>query len=125
MSLSTRSTGGRITFRKTVFALVVIAIALFPLGVFADEESCHEMIIAVGNQTTRDVWYTRNNGPCTLWARAHLLMIKPDDTLILYRDMTCSTEYCPTNLTYDVLKSFDTNQNCRVRILPNCTLSDM
>ena len=125
MSLSTRFTGERITFRKTVLALMVIAMALFPLGVSAEEEPCREMGMAVGNQTTRGLWYTRNGGPCTLWARGHLLMIKPDDTLILYKDMTCSTAYCPSNLTYDLFKSLDIDQNCRVRILPNCTLSDM
>jgi len=125
MSLSTRFIGKRIAFRKTLPALMVITMALFPLWVSADEDSCHEMGIAVGNQTTRDVWYTRNGGPCTLWARGHLLTIKPEDTVIIYREMICKTEYCSTNPTYDVFKSLDSNQNCRVRILPDCTLSDM
>jgi len=125
MSLSTWLIGKRITFRKVLPVLIVIALALFPLGVLAEEDSCRETGITVGNQTMLNVWYTRDGGPCTLWSRGHLLKIKPEDTLMLYRDMTCSTEYCPTNLTYDVLKSLDANQNCRVRILPDCTLSDM
>jgi hypothetical protein len=125
MSLSTRSIGKRIAFQRMFPALIAIAMALFPLLVSADEDSCREMGIVAGNQTMRDVWYTQNGGPCTLWARGHLLTIKPEDTLIIYRDMICKTEYCPMNLIYDVFKSFDANQNCRVRILPDCTLSDM
>ena len=72
-----------------------------------------------------DVWYTRNGGPCTIWSDSHILIMKPEDTLIIYRDMTCGTEYCSKNPTYDVYKSLDANQNCRVRILPQCNLSDM
>jgi hypothetical protein len=53
------------------------------------------------------------------------LIMKPEETLIIYRDMTCKTEYCSKNPTYDVYESFDANQNCRVRILSDCTLSDM
>ena len=105
--------------------VIAIAMTLFPLLVSADEDSCREMGIVVGNQAMHNLWYTRNGGPCTLWTGGHLLMIKPEDKLIIYKDMTCSTEYCPMNLLYDVFKSFDANQNCRVRILPDCTLSDM
>ena len=116
----------RIQFQGMVSALMVIALVLFPLLASADEDPCREMGIYIGNQTMLDVWYTRNGGPCTLWNRhGHLIIVKPDDRLILCRDMTCSTEYCPMNLTYDLFKSLDANQNCRVRILPDCTLSDM
>jgi hypothetical protein len=115
----------RIPFRGIVLALMVIALTLFPLLASADEDPCHEMGIYIGNQTMLDVWYTRNGGPCTLWARGRLLTIKPEDTLIIYRDMICKTEYCSMNLTYDVFKPLDANQNCRVRILPDCNLSDM
>ena len=104
---------------------MVIALILFPLLASADEDPCREMGIYIGNQTMLDVWYTRNGGPCTLWARGRLLTIKPEDTFIIYRDMICKTEYCSMNLAYDVFKSLDANQNCRVRILPDCTLSDM
>jgi hypothetical protein len=106
-------------------AFMVIALTLFPLLASAEEDSCREIGICIGNQTMRDLWYTRNGGPCTIWRRGHILIMKPEDTLILYKDMTCETEYCSKNPTYDVYKSLDTNQNCRVRILPDCTLSDM
>jgi hypothetical protein len=115
----------KIQFKEMFLAFMVIALTLFPLLASADEDSCRETGIYIGNQTMLDVWYTRNGGPCTIWIHDHTLIMKPEDTLIIYRDMTCKTEYCSKNPTYDVYKSLDTNQNCRVRILPDCTLSDM
>ena len=122
---STRFIVKRIQFRGIVPALMVIALTLFPLLASADEDPCREMGIYIGNQTILDVWYTLNGGPCTIWVFSHILIIKPEDTLIIYRDTICKTEYCSKNPTYDVYKSLDANQNCRVRILPDCTLSDM
>ena len=104
---------------------MVVALTLFPVLTTADEDSCREKGIYIGNQTTRNVWYTRNGGPCTIWSDDRILIMKPEDTLIIYRDMTCETEYCSKNPTYDVYKSLDADRDCRVRILPNCTLSDM
>jgi len=115
----------KIPFRGMVSALMVIALTLFPLLTSADEDPCREKGIYIGNQTMLDLWYTRNGGPCTIWVHAHILTVKPEDTLIIYSDMICKTEYCSENPAYDVYKSLDANQNCRVRILPNCTLSDM
>jgi len=122
---STRLIVKSIPFWGIVAALMVMALTLFPLSVSADEDPGCEMGIYIGNQTTRDVWYTRNGGPCTLWARGHILIIKPEDTLMLYSDMICKTEYCSENPTYDACKFIDVNRNCRVRILPRCTFSDM
>jgi len=115
----------RIPFHGMVPALMVIALTLFPVWASADEDPCREMGIYIGNQTMLDVWYTRDGGPCTIWSHGHILIMKPEDTLIIYRDMTCETNYCSKNTTYDVYKSLDANQNCRVRILPDCNLSDM
>lgn len=115
----------RIQFRGTIFTFMVIALILFPLLASADEDPCRGMGIYIGNQTALDIWYTRNGGPCTIWQHGHILITKPEDTLIIYKDMVCKTEYCSTNLTYDIFKSIDENQNCRVRILSDCTLSDM
>jgi hypothetical protein len=122
---STRFMVKKIRFQGMVPALMVIALTLFLPGASANEDPCREMGIYIGNQTMLDVWVTRNGGPCTLWSHGHILVMKPKDTLVIYRDMTCKTEYCSKNPTYDVYKSLDTNQNCRVRILPDCTLSDM
>ena len=125
VSASGRLIVNRILFQKILSTLAVIALTLIPLLALADEDPCREMGIYIGNQTMLDVWYTRNGGPCTIWVDAHILTINSEDTLVIYRDMTCKTEYCSKNPTYDVYKSFDANQNCRVRILPDCTLSDM
>jgi len=125
VSTSSRVIGKRIPFQGMVSALIIVALTLFPLLASADEDPCREMGIYIGNQTMLYVWYTRNGGPCTVWDDGHILIIKPEDTLIIYRDTTCKTEYCSKNPTYDVYKSLDANQNCRVRILPDCTLSDM
>lgn len=114
----------RINFRM-ISALMIIALTLSPVLASADEDPCREMGIYIGNQTMLVLWYTRNDGPCTIWKHGHILVMKPEDTLILYSDMTCKKEYCSKNPTYDVYKSLDANQNCRVRILPDCTLSDM
>ena len=122
---STRLILKRIPFQGMIRALMIIALTLFPLLASAGEDPCREMGIYIGNQTTLDVWYTRNSGPCTIWSHGHILIMKPEDALIIYSDMTCKTEYCSKNPTYDVYESFDANQNCRVRILPDCTLSDM
>ena len=121
---STRFIVKRIQFKGMVPAFMVIALTLFPLLVSADEDPCREMGIYIGNQTM-DLWYTRNGGACTIFATGHLIIIKPEDTLIIYRDMICKTGYCSNNPTYNDYKFLDANQNCRVRILPECNFSDM
>lgn len=125
MCLSTRIPIKRIRFRRTLPALVVIALLYAPGLTLAEEDSCREAGIHVRNRTGINVWYTRNGGPCTIWNDDHILIIKPEETLNIYRDMICTTEYCPKHPTYEDYKSLDTDQNCRVRILPNCNLSDM
>ncbi len=105
--------------------IIIFMTTLFPLWSVAEEDPCAEMGIYIRNRTAIDVWYTRNGGPCTFWPDDHILMLKPGETLVIYRDMTCKTAYCSRNPTYDNYKSLDANHNCRVRILPGCTLSDM
>ena len=121
---STRFIVKRIQFKGMVPAFMVIALTLIPLLAFADEGTCRETGIYIANQTM-DLWYTRNGGACTIFATGHLIIIKPEDTLIIYRDMICKTEYCSNNPTYNDYKFLDANQNCRVRILPECNVSDM
>ena len=115
----------RIPYQRMVPALMVIFLTFFPVWALSDEDACREIGIYIGNQAMLDVWYIRNGGPCTIWNHGHILIMKPEDRLIIYSDMTCKTEYCSKNSTYDDYKSLDANQNCQVRILPDCTLSDM
>jgi hypothetical protein len=118
-------TMGRGLFHKMLPFLVAMALTLSPLLTLAGEDPCQESGIYIGNQTMLNLWYTRNSGECTLWPNHHLLIIKPEDKLFILRDNICKTEYCPVNPTFQVYKLLDDNQNCRVRILPECTLSDM
>jgi hypothetical protein len=115
----------RSPFQKMLPVLIAMTFALSPLLALADEDPCQETGIYIGNQTGLELWYTRNGGDCTLWAHHHILMIGPKDKLVIFKDLICKTEYCPNNPTYQVYKSLDANQNCRMRILPNCALSDM
>ena len=122
---SIRSIVKRILFKGIVPALMVIALTLFPLLASADEDPCRETGIYILNQTQLDSWFTRDEGPCTFWAHHYLLTVKPEDALIIYKDMGCKTEYYSNNPTYDDYKSIDANQDCRVRILLDRTLSDL
>jgi hypothetical protein len=122
---STRFIVKRILLQGILSLCMVITMLLFPLLSAADKDPCAAMGIYIGNQTTIDVWYARNGGPCTFWAHDHILILKPEETLLIYRDMTCQTLYCSKNPTYDDYQTLDANQNCRVRILPDCSLSDM
>ena len=125
MSLLTLFIVGRGPFQKMFPVLIAIAFTLSPQLALAEEDPCQETGISIGNQTGLELWYTRNEGDCTLWAHHHILNMKPGDKLVIFKDFTCKTKYCPNNATYQVYKSLDANQNCRVRILPQCTLSDM
>ena len=122
---SIRSIVKGIPFRGMVPAFMVIALTLFPLLASADEDPCRETGIYIMNQTQLDSWFTRNEGPCTFWAHHYLLTIKPEDALIIYGDIECKKEYYSNNPTYDDYKSVDANQDCRVRILLDRTLSDL
>lgn len=125
MSLLTLLIVGRGPFQKILPALIAIALTFLPLLALAEEDPCQETGIYIGNQAGLDLWYTRNGGDCTLWSNHHILNIKPGDKLVIFKDFTCKTEYCRVNSTFQVYKLLDANQNCRVRILPQCTLSDM
>jgi len=106
-------------------ASMVIALTLFPLLASADEDPCRETGIYILNQMMLDSWYTRNDGPCSIWRHSRKLIVKPKDTVIIYKDVDCKIEYFSKNPTYDDYKSFDANQNCEIRILLDRTLGDL
>jgi len=122
MSISTRFIGKKILLLS---ALLMIGMALLPFRVTAGEGSCLESGMTVSNQTMRDLWVTGNGGRCFLWSKHHLLKLKPGAPVVIYRDMNCQTEYCPVSITFDNLILLDLDQNCRVKVLPDCNLSDM
>jgi len=124
-------------------AVIMIGAALLPFRVTAGEGSCLESGMTISNQTMRDLWVRgsgeirTNSGTmrdvwgkvsgerCFLWRNHRLLELKPGVTAVIYRDMNCQTEYCPMSITVDSLMLLDLDQNCRVRVLPDCNLSDM
>ena len=104
---------------------MVMTLNSFPPSASADEDPCRETGIYILNQTQVHQWFTRNEGPCTHWTHHYLLTIKPEDALLIYRDLECKTEYFSKNPTYHDYKSVDANQDCKVRILLDSTLSDL
>ncbi len=115
----------RLLFQGVLCSFMVFSIVLSPLCAAAEEDPCGETGMYIGNQTNIDLWYTRAGGACTFWAHDHILILKPGERLAIYQDMTCETAYCSNELTYDDYESLDTDHNCRVKILPDCVLSDM
>jgi len=122
----------RFTLRITLFQrithtiLIVVPLTLVPLLALSNEDPCAQTGIVTGNQTMLDLWYTQNGGPCYIWVHdANNLTINPGDTLIIYRDNICMTNYCPKNLTYEGYLALDADHDCMIRILPECILADM
>ena len=117
----------RILFQRMLSAFMVIALALtlFPLLASADEDPCRKTGICILNMIQLGSWVRRNEGPCSIWHRNYLMPVKPGDVLIIYSDMECQKEYYSKTPAYEDYKSFDANQDCKVRILFDGTLSDL
>lgn len=106
-----------------VFLIVVVSAG--SLFAATKKDPCARKGIVVKNLSMVNLWYMSNGGACTLWKHDHIFIIKPGDTIEIFSDLTCETMYCDENPTYKVYKSFDSDGNCRVRVLTQCTLSDM
>lgn len=104
-----------------------LIVFFFIVPIFAtQEDSCKQEGIVVKNLTLfDDLWYRKNNGDCIVWRRDHIIAIKPEDTIEIFSDLVCKTPYCAGPPTYADYKSLDTDGDCRVRILPDCNISDM
>ncbi len=89
-----------------------------------DEDPCKDQGITVKNLSFKDIWYKRQGGSCIILKRNYFFSIKPEEEIRLFSDMVCETPYCPA-CTYPDYKSYDANGDCRVKILPENTLSDM
>jgi len=90
----------------------------------AENDLCEEQGIIVANQSMLDLWYKKNGSECTIWIHEHVLIIKPKETVGIFSDMTCETRYCG-DASYGLFKALDRDRDCGVRILPECSLSDM
>jgi hypothetical protein len=98
---------------------------LFPMFPAFAEDLCAEGGILIKNMTMLDLWYRRDDGECAIWIHNHVFVIKPKEKVKIYSDMVCETLYCTDNPSYKDYKAADADGNCRVKILPYCTLSDM
>jgi hypothetical protein len=105
-------------------ALFLFLFSTMSPGFAADEDSCKDQGITVKNLSFKEIWYMRKGSSCTILKRNYSFTIKPEEEIRLFTDMVCETPYCPA-CTYADYKSYDANGDCRVRILPENTLSDM
>lgn len=116
-------------YRNAYFRVLTVFLifTLFAVPLFAatKEDPCEREGIVVKNLTMLDLWHKKNNSECFILIHNHIFRIKPEDTVDIFSDLACNKLYCKDNPTYKDYKSFDTNGDCRVRILPDCTLSDM
>ena len=112
-------------FSKVLTTSLIILLMAEPLLAAIEEDQCGEEGIMVRNATTIDLWYKKNGGECFFWAHEHLFKIKPEDSIDIFSDMNCQAFYCANNPKYKAYKAVDAAGNCRVKVLPNCTLSDM
>jgi hypothetical protein len=89
-----------------------------------DEDPCKDKGITVKNLSFKEIWYKPQGGSCIVLKRHNTFKIKPAEEIRLFSDIVCKTPYCPASIYIDY-KSYDVNGDCKVRILPHNTLSDM
>jgi hypothetical protein len=89
-----------------------------------DEDPCKDQGITVRNLSLKEIWYKRQGDSCIILKRNYSFIIKPGEEIKLFSDSVCEMPYCPA-CTYTDYKSYDANGDCRVKILPENTLSDM
>jgi len=114
---------------KKILFMFISIFSLFSFSVtsacFAtDKDPCKDQGITVRNLTFKDIWYEREGGSCTIVKRNYSFTIRPEEEIRLFSDSVCETRYCP-DCTYIYFKSYDENDDCRVKILPDNTISDM
>jgi hypothetical protein len=113
---------------KNIISKVLTAFLIFfavPTVAAQEEDPCTREGIVVRNATMLDLWYKRNGGDCLIWIHEHLFTINSEDSIDIYSNMNCQTLYCANNPNYKDYKSFDADGDCRVKILPDCNVSDM
>jgi hypothetical protein len=112
-------------YSKVLATSLIIILMAASLLAATEEDQCREEGIMVRNATMLDLWQKKNGGECFFWAHEHLFTIKAEDSIDIFSDMNCQAFYCANNPKYKDYKAVDATGNCRVKVLPNCTLSDM
>jgi hypothetical protein len=112
-----------------LLAVFFISLLLIPVWSVSEEEEaadpCQESGIVVKNMTLKNLWYKKDDGACFLWRRNYMFTIHPEEKIGIYSDLTCETLYCGVEHTYTNYRTIDEDNNCRVRVLTACNLSDM
>jgi hypothetical protein len=113
-------------FHRILIVCLLSVFCAVPLFAAQDKDACKEEGIVVKNLTLNDdLWYKKNDGDCMIWRRDHLFVITPKDAIEIFSDLLCEMPYCEKTFSYADYKQADADGNCRVRILPDCNLSDM
>jgi len=112
------------SFSQFICILLFLSLSASP-AFTAGTDRCSEEGIIVKNLALVDLWYRKNNGPCTIWRDNHIFIMKPQDTFDIYSDLVCETSSCTQNPLYDDYRKADQDADCAVRILRDCNLSDM
>jgi hypothetical protein len=107
------------------FLAFLSVVFLFTGNSEAEEDLCLDVGVVVRNITTIDLWYKKNGGDCVKWKQNKIFLIRTDEKLTLFSDLICETKYCDDDLNYDSYRSFDSDNDCRVKILTGCSISDM
>ncbi len=110
---------------KMVFFLLIASVFTTTAPAFAEENNCKNKEMYISNQVAVNLWYKRDGSNCSLLKKHKIFTVEPGDRIEIFSDMTCETNYCDDTMTYESLRSYDSDGDCRVRILTGCLLSDM
>ncbi len=115
--------------RKVFAALSLFLSALLVISYVitskAEKDPCSEKGIVVKNLNLKHLWYKRDSGDCFFWKKYKIFVIRSEEKIDIFSDLVCKTLYCDENPDYEKYLSFDSDGDCRVKILPGCNLSDM
>lgn len=106
-------------------AFSICAFSAAPSLAVRQDDPCREKGLIIKNLTTRGLWFKRDGGDCYLWDENKIFSIKADEKFEIFSDLVCETLYCENVRHYRDYRSFDTDGDCAIRVLPGCRLSDM
>lgn len=108
----------------SLLVVMICFVSVTAVSLADDTDPCKEQGITVKNLSLKEMWYKQKGGACTILKRNYFFVIKPEQEISLFSDLICETPYCLAR-KYTDYRSYDTDGNCRVRILSGNTLSDM
>jgi len=91
----------------------------------AEKNNCENKEISVSNQVAANLWYKQDGSTCSPLKKYRIVAVEPGEYFQVFSDMTCETNYCKDAISYKDIRTYDSNGDCRVRILSGCIISDM